>query len=89
MLLGTLDMRAGRVADAIDEFKLALWCRETAGAHVALGTALFESGKRDLARIEAQRALAIEPNLESARALLARIGGTPATPVLPSGETHV
>jgi Flp pilus assembly protein TadD len=85
MLLGTMDLRAGRVSEAIDEFKLALWSRESVAAHVALGGALLEAGKRDLARVEADRALVMQPDSAAARALLVRIGGTA---VLPSGKTH-
>jgi tetratricopeptide (TPR) repeat protein len=86
LLLGRLYRRAGRLQDAIDEFKVALWCRETAAARVALGDALFDSGDRDGARREADRALALQPGDADARMLLARIGGGP--PMLPSPEFH-
>jgi Flp pilus assembly protein TadD len=88
MLLGTLDMRSGRVVEAVDEFKLALWCRETAAGHVALGSAFLELGKRDLARAEADRALVMQPDSTSARALLARIGGTNPGAVVPFADIH-
>jgi tetratricopeptide (TPR) repeat protein len=75
VLLGRIYERAGRLTDAIDEFKVALWCRESVEAHVALGGVLLESGDRDGARREATRALALDPQSESAGALLRKIGG--------------
>ena len=61
--------------DAIAEFKVALWCRETVAGRIALGAALLQSGDRDAARQEAQRALALDPSSTEARELLERIGG--------------
>jgi len=75
LLLGRAYQRAGRVGEAIDEFKVAIWCRETAAARVALGSALFDSGDRDAARREFERALALSPESADARAWLKRIGG--------------
>jgi tetratricopeptide (TPR) repeat protein len=74
LLLGTLYRRAGRVTEAIDAFKVSLWARETAAAHVALGSALLDTGDRDGARRAAERALVLAPTSESARDLLKRIG---------------
>jgi tetratricopeptide (TPR) repeat protein len=73
LLLGRLYARGGRLPEAIDEFKVAIWCRETAEARVALGSALFESGDKPSARREAERALVVDPGSAAARALLARI----------------
>jgi Flp pilus assembly protein TadD len=75
MLLGRLYQRAGRLTDAIDEFKVALWCRETAAARVALGSALLSIGDTDGARREAQRAVTLAPDSHEARDLLRRAGG--------------
>ena len=47
LLLGRLYQRGGRLSDAIDEFKVAIWCRETAAARLALGLALLDTGERD------------------------------------------
>lgn len=75
LLVGKLHQRAGRLADAIDEFKVAIWCRESAAARVALGAALLESGDKDAARREAERAIVLAPSLEEARELLKKTGG--------------
>jgi tetratricopeptide (TPR) repeat protein len=89
LLIGRIYHRTGRLAEAIDEFKVALWCRETSAGQAALGQALLDSGERDAARRAASRALALDPASVEARVLLARIGGgvplrTPS--VLPSGH---
>lgn len=89
LLLGRVYQRSGRLEEAIDEFKVALWCRETVDGRVALGTALLEAGDRDAARKEVERALVLDPASAAARALLARIGGAPrAGAVLTSGSLH-
>lgn len=75
LLLGQLYQRAGRLTEAIDEFKVALWCRETPAGRLALGTALFESGDRAGAQREAGRALVLAPGSADAQALMRRIGG--------------
>ena len=75
LLLGIVYQRTGRVAEAIDEFRVALWARETAEGQVALGRALLETGDRDAARAAAMRALELDPQSVDARELLDRIGG--------------
>jgi tetratricopeptide (TPR) repeat protein len=75
LLLGFVYQRGGRLAEAIDEFRVALWARETAEGQVALGTALLETGDREAARAAATRALQIDPQSVEARELLDRIGG--------------
>ena len=61
--------------EAIDAFKIALWSTESAAAHAALGEAYRQAKDTDAARIEAGRALALDPELAEARQLLARIDG--------------
>jgi tetratricopeptide (TPR) repeat protein len=75
LLLGRLYERAGRVGEAIDEFKVALWCRETAGARIALGRAYVASGDKAAARQEFERALILAPDSAEARDWLRKIGG--------------
>lgn len=73
LLLGRVYQRGGQLPAAIDEFKVALWCRETTAAHLALAAALAESGDRDGARREAERALVLSPNSAEARDVLKRV----------------
>jgi Tfp pilus assembly protein PilF len=73
LLLGRVYQRSGRLPEAVDEFKVAIWCRETADARVALGIAMLESGDKTAARREAERALVLKPDSAEARTLLARI----------------
>jgi tetratricopeptide (TPR) repeat protein len=75
LLLGQLYQRGGRLTEAIDELKVALWCRETPEGRLALGRALFESGDSDGARQALRRALVLSPGLTDAQDLLRRIGG--------------
>ena len=70
LLLGRVYERSGRVSDAVDEFKVALWSRESADAHVALAGALLATGDKTGARREAQRAIALQPDVANARAIL-------------------
>jgi tetratricopeptide (TPR) repeat protein len=74
LLLGELYRRGGQLPEAIDEFKVAIWCRETAAARLSLATTLFEAGDRTEARREAERALVLAPASTEARDLLERIG---------------
>jgi tetratricopeptide (TPR) repeat protein len=75
LLLGRSLLRTGRVREAIDAFKIALWSTETAEAHLALGEAYRQARDADAARAEAGRALALDPSSVEARQLLARIDG--------------
>jgi len=75
LLLGRLYQRGGRVGEAIDEYKVAIWCRETAAARIALGSALAQSGDRVAARVEFERALVLAPDNAEAREWLKKIGG--------------
>jgi tetratricopeptide (TPR) repeat protein len=75
LLAGQLHLRGGRLSEAIDEFKVAIWCRETAQARLALAEALLETGEKDAARKEAERALTLDPQSAGARELLKKIGG--------------
>lgn len=75
LLLGRIYQRGGRLREAVDEFRIAVWCRDSSIARVRLGEALLDSGDREAARLEAQRAIALAPESQEAKALLARIGG--------------
>lgn len=89
LLLGRLYQRAGRLEEAIDEFKVALWCRETPAGRLALGAALLEDGNKEAARKEIERALVLDPQSTEARELLRRIGGiAPESAVLTSTRSE-
>jgi tetratricopeptide (TPR) repeat protein len=74
LLTGRIRLRAGQVDEAIDALKISLWSHETAEAHVALGEALLAAEDFAGAREEAERAIEMNPSLDSARRLLDRIG---------------
>jgi Tfp pilus assembly protein PilF len=78
LLLGKVYQRTGRLEDAINEYKVAIWSRETVAARIALGQALLDAGDREAAKAEATRALQLAPDSAEARALMARIGGETA-----------
>ena len=76
LLLGRIYHRAGRVSEAIEAFRIAIWASESAAARLALAEALIENGQAEEARIEIARVLELEPDSElgaAARALLDRI----------------
>jgi tetratricopeptide (TPR) repeat protein/TolB-like protein len=73
VLLGRLHLRNGRLREAIDACKIALWSAESAEAHAVLGEAYRQSKDSDAARAEAQRALALDPASAEARQLLSRL----------------
>lgn len=75
LLLGRLYAKGGRSSDAMDEFKVAIWCKETSAARLGLASAYLDAGDAVSARREAERALALDPNSADAKALLKKIGG--------------
>lgn len=75
LLLGQIYRRAGRLTEAINAFRIAVWSRATVGGLVRLAEALHESGDSAAALVEARRAVALDPQSREARDLLARIGG--------------
>ena len=58
--------------------RMSLWSREGAAARLALAEALVAPKQPGLARAEAMRALLLDPSLEAARALIARLDERPA-----------
>src|SRR5690606_20387749 len=51
LLLGRLYQRAGRLSEATDAFRIAIWSRETSAARLALATVLVEQGLYEDARV--------------------------------------
>jgi len=70
LLLGRVHLKNGRVRDAIDALKIALWSSETAEAHVVLADAYIQADEPDEARKEAARALALDPTSADAKRLV-------------------
>lgn len=77
LIVGRIHLRDGRVHEAIDALKISLWSRETPEAHVALGEAYLADKNPSAARVEADRALAMDPESEEARRLRDRIVAKP------------
>jgi tetratricopeptide (TPR) repeat protein len=73
LLLGRIHLRSGRVREAIDAFKIAVWSAESAEAHAALGEAYRQAKDPAAARTEAERALALDPASAEAKQLIARL----------------
>lgn len=71
-LLGGIHQRAGRLNEAIEQYTVALWCRETAAGRTALAAAFLDAGQRDAAQREAARALQLDPSSAEARAVYER-----------------
>lgn len=77
LLLGRLYLRGGRAEEAVAALKIALWSDETVATHLALAEAYLEVQDTASARIEVDRALALDPQSADARAMRAKIGGGP------------
>jgi tetratricopeptide (TPR) repeat protein/TolB-like protein len=75
LLLGRLYLRGGRPAEAVEALKIALWSEETVAAHVTLAEAFLQVQDQAAARIEVDRALALDPKSAQALALKAKLGG--------------
>ncbi len=77
LLLGRLYLRGGRAADAVEELKIAIWSEATVAAHLALAEAFLQIQDQAAARVEVDRALALEPGSAEALAFKARLSGGP------------
>jgi len=75
LLLGQLYLRGGRPAEAVDALKVAIWSEETVAARVALAEAFLQVEDQAAARLEIERALALDPKSAEALALKAKLGG--------------
>jgi Tfp pilus assembly protein PilF len=76
-LLARIYLRAGRVDEAIEALKIALWSDETAATHVLLAEAYLQADDHASARAEVERALAIDPKSLEAQRMKARLAGAP------------
>ncbi len=73
LLLGRLYLRAGLIADALDELKISIWSEDRTDARVTLAQAYIQSRNFDGARSELQTVLTREPSNTEARRLIATI----------------
>jgi tetratricopeptide (TPR) repeat protein len=73
LLVGRIHLRGGRFAQAVDALKISIWSSDSAEAHAVLAEAYLGAKDETSARTEAQRALALDPALESARRTLETI----------------
>jgi tetratricopeptide (TPR) repeat protein len=74
LLLGRIHLRTGRIAEAIQAFKIALWSEDTVAGHLALAEAYLAADKVPAAKEEIERALTLDPNSAEARALRDKVG---------------
>jgi tetratricopeptide (TPR) repeat protein len=68
-LLGRVHRAGGRTEQALNEFRMALWSKDDPGIRVELALLLREAGRLPESRVEAQKALALDPTREDARRL--------------------
>jgi tetratricopeptide (TPR) repeat protein len=70
MLLGSAYLRSGRIEEAIDEFKIAIWSDDTVAAHLALADAYVQARDYETARAELQWILKADPQNTEAKRML-------------------
>jgi tetratricopeptide (TPR) repeat protein len=73
LLLGRLNLRAGREEAAVQALKIAIWSEPSAEAHAVLGEAYLALEDTAAARAELGRALALDPRSAEAARLRARL----------------
>jgi tetratricopeptide (TPR) repeat protein len=73
LLIGRIHLRTGRPLEAVDALKISIWSRDGAPAHVALAEAYLQLKDSASARLQVQRALALDPSSADARRLLERM----------------
>lgn len=73
LLLGRAYLRGGRHQEAVDEFTISIWSRDSVAARLALAEAYIQIQNMTGARSELQAVLGREPSNPDARRLLARV----------------
>ena len=68
-LLGRAYLRSGRLDDAIDALKIAIWVDDTVASHLLLAEAYIQARDLDVARAELQWILKADPQNSEARRL--------------------
>jgi len=72
-LLGRVYLRGGRMEEAIDEFKIAIWSDDTVANHLALADAYTQAKDFATARAELQWLLKADPQNVEAKKMLDRL----------------
>jgi tetratricopeptide (TPR) repeat protein len=67
LLLARVHRARGDREQALNEFRMALWSRDDAGVRVEVASLLGEMGRADEAKVEAGKALQLDPANEAAR----------------------
>ncbi len=75
LLIGRIHLRAGRPREAVDALKISIWSKDTVEARLVLGEAYLRLKDTANARVQAQKALAMDPGSADAKGLLQKIGG--------------
>lgn len=73
LLLGRVYLRGGRHQEAVDEFTISIWSRDTVTARLALAEAYIQTQNAAGARSELQTVLGRDPSNPDARRLLGRL----------------
>ena len=73
LLLGRVYLRGGRHQEAVDEFTISIWSRDSVAARLALAEAYIQTQNMAGARSELQIVLSREPSNPDARRLVARL----------------
>jgi Flp pilus assembly protein TadD len=73
LLLGRVYLRGGRDQEAVDEFTISIWSRDSVAARLALAEAYLQTQNTAGARSELHNVLSREPSNPDARRLLARL----------------
>lgn len=73
LLLGRVYLRGGRMEEAIDEFKIAIWSDDTLANHLALADAYVQAKDFATARAELQWILKADPQNATAKGMLDRL----------------
>ncbi|MGQ0734237.1 MAG: tetratricopeptide repeat protein [Acidobacteriota bacterium] len=84
LLLGRLQLSTGRTADAVVSLTISVWSEPRLESYLALAEAYLQAQSLDLAKQQADRALALDPTSLEAQELLARIAAALKAPGGPS-----
>lgn len=73
LLLARAYLRSGRIDDAVDAVKIAIWIEDTVAAHLLLAEAYIQARELDEAQAELEWILKVDPQNAAAKALLERV----------------